>query len=144
MSATFFEATATTVGVELGSERREDRALVVRHRVFTDIVRCQDDRVAGVNRPDMDLDIDTDTMCGPVSGRFVLRPDRVDGHWEGEVKGDLKGGVVTACGLGSGRGALAGAPIRVDFQQVEKLDDPPETDDPLAFYTMSGMIVSPP
>lgn len=143
MTAKLFKASAVTTEVEFGTEQQCAGRLIVKNRVFTDVVRSSDSLIAGTNFPDMNLDIDLETMSGKVHGTFVWQTETVDGQWEGEIVGELSDGLVKAYGLGKGTGTLDGALLRVDFQQVNELGDPPEIDEPLALYEMSGIIVMP-
>lgn len=139
---TLFAATATTCNVAPGEETTgSDGAVHIRRRVFTDIVACPDQRVAGVNTPTLDLDINPADGSGALEGRFVLRPERVDGSWEGDLKGQIRGGMVSASGLARGTGTLAGTVMRVDFRQLKELSGPSPCPNPLAFFAMEGMIL---
>ena len=74
-------------------------------------------------------------------GTFALRSTSGDGVWEGELEGQLNGGVVTAFGAAKGKGAFDGAILRVDFRQVSERSGPYPCDAPKAFFDMEGFIL---
>jgi hypothetical protein len=115
--------------------------LHIRNRVFSDIVECQDDRIAGTNEPVLDIDIDTKTGVAELQGRFNLVPSAKSGSWQGEVRGHISGGLVTALGIATGTGAMEGAVLQVNFRQVTKLSTPAPCADPKAFFEMDGWIL---
>jgi hypothetical protein len=138
---TSFVATATTSEISPGDENTEGGRLRVRNRVFTDIVKSSDARVAGVNKPALDIDLNPVDGTGVLQGGFTLRPGSGSGAWEGRMQGQFRNGMVVATGLARGTGALAGAVMRVDFRQVNELPGPPACANPLAFFEMEGFIL---
>src|SRR5687767_743503 len=95
-----FTATATTCEVAPGTqESGQDGIVHVRNQSFTDIVRSNDQRIAGVNKPVLDLDFNPAAGTGTVRGPFTLQPDKAGGTWEGHMTGEIRNGLVTAKGL---------------------------------------------
>ncbi|MGH9166957.1 MAG: hypothetical protein ACRD02_03870 [Acidimicrobiia bacterium] len=144
MGLTSFTAGATTCGVDPGEEKvSEDGLLLVRNRVFTDIVESSESQVAGTNRVTVSLDLDPEAGTGAVKGTFTLTPKGLEGTWEGELVGSLNG-MISATGLGRGTGDLLGRVIYVSFQQVaEHPTGQPACEDSLAFYEMAGLVLQP-
>jgi hypothetical protein len=137
-----FAATATTCAVAPGSQESGENGIVhVRQQAFTDIVRSRDQRIAGVNKPVLDLDFNPVDGTGTVRGRFTLQPDKAGGAWEGHMTGEIRNGLVTAQGLARGKGSLEGSVMRVDFRQVEKLPGDAPCASPTAFFEMEGSIL---
>jgi len=137
-----FAATATTCEVTPGTEKAGSNGRVqVQNQIFTDIVRSSDTRIAGVNRPILNLEFNPSDGTGSVEGSFVLQPDKAGGTWEGHMKGEIRNGFVSATGLARGRGALQGLVMRVDFRQVEKLSGEAPCKNPSAYFEMEGSIL---
>jgi len=141
MPLTPFTATAATCAIVPGSERTDGGKQHVTGRTFTDVVESRDQRIAGTNRPTLDIIFDPATNEGELRGRFVLQPKAVGGTWEGELGGRLIGGQVTSSGIARGTGALEGAVMRVDFQQVPAYPGTPPCENPFAFFEMKGIIL---
>ncbi len=142
MSLTAFVATATTSDVSPGTEEIDGSGrLQIRDRVFTDIVESNEERIAGINTPALDLDVDPENGTGALRGSFVMTPDAVAGTWEGEVSGVLEGGMVSAGGLARGTGDLAGAIMHIAFQQVAELPGEAPCAEPKAFFKIEGLIL---
>src|SRR4051812_41480828 len=98
-----FVATATTRDISPGSEWVDDQGILhIADRVFTDIVECDDDRVAGINEPALDIELDTATRKGTLKGRFMLASKVAGGFWEGELRGRITDSLVTAAGIAKG------------------------------------------
>jgi len=137
-----FTATATTCEVTPGTEQPGPNGLVqIRNQIFTDVVRSSDSRIAGVNKPVLNLELNPSNGTGSIHGSFVLRPERAGGTWEGHMTGEIRNGLVSARGLARGRGALEGFVMRVDFRQVEKLPGEAPCANPSAFFEMEGSIL---
>ena len=142
MALTTFTATAATCDVVPGTpEDTGDGMLHIRRQVFTDIVESHDPRIAGTNRPILDLDLDQQSGDGELRGSFALKPNGVDGAWEGELQGRFVKGLVISSGIARGTGALAGAVLRVEFRQVAAYPGQPPCESPKAFFEMNGMIL---
>ena len=143
MPLTTFAATAATCDIAPGTtEATGDGMLHIRGRVFTDQVESQEPRLAGTNRPTLDIDFNEQTDDGELRGRFTLTPARVDGTWEGELQGQFVKGFVRSSGLARGTGALEGSVLWVEFQQVAEYPGQPPCENPKAFFTMRGMILA--
>ena len=142
MSLAKFVAAATTCAIDPGSERVEGGLVRISGRTFTEIVESAESRVAGTNRPVLDLEIDPAGGSGVLSGSFRFEPDAFSGAWEGELEGRLERGIVIARGLAHGTDDLAGMLLYVEFRQVPESPTgaPPPCDDPKAFFEMDGMI----
>ena len=137
-----FAATATTCEVAPGTQQSGPDGIVhVRNQTFTDIVRSNDQRVAGINKPVLDLDFNPADGTGTVRGPFTLQLEKAGGAWEGHMTGEIRKGLVTAKGLARGRGSLEGSIMRVDFRQVEKLEGDAPCANPTAFFEMEGSIL---
>ena len=94
-----FMATATTRDISAGSERVDDKGILhIADRVFTDVVECEDDRIAGINEPALDIEVDTATGEAVLKGRFMLASNVKGGFWDGELRGRITDGLVTAPG----------------------------------------------
>ena len=140
MAQTEFTAVGTTCEVDPGTEEMAGPTLQIRGRVFTDFVESDDQRLAGVNKVTLDLDLDPSTGQGTLEGSFVLSPNSVDGAWEGTLSGNLKEGLVTSTGHAMGTGGLDGGHLHVEFQQVAEHPDQPPCEDPQAFFQMWGHV----
>ena len=137
-----FAATATTCEVTPGTEKAGSNGRVqVQNQIFTDIVRSSDTRIAGVNKPVLNLEFNPSDGTGSLEGSFVLQPEKAGGTWEGYMKGEILNGLVKATGLARGRGALEGLVMRVDFQQVEKIPGEAPCKNPSAYFQMEGSIL---
>jgi hypothetical protein len=143
MALTAFTAVATTREIAPGRESMTDGKVRVRERLFTDVVESNDERVAGENKPLLDLDIDPAAGSGTVSGPFTLTPKNGSGTWVGRLTGELAGGMVVASGLARGTGSFEGRTMRIDFQQIPAHPSTSPVDEPKAFFRMSGYILDP-
>ncbi len=142
MTLTMFTATAATCDVAPGTtEATDDGMLHIKRQVFTDLVESQDPRIAGTNRPTLDINLNPESGDGELRGSFTLQPTAVDGTWEGELQGQFIQGFVTSSGIARGTGALAGAVMRVEFQQVASYSGQLPCESPQAFFEMHGMIL---
>ncbi|OGO65649.1 MAG: hypothetical protein A2Z45_11855 [Chloroflexi bacterium RBG_19FT_COMBO_55_16] len=142
MALTVFAATAATCEIVLGTEQPiADGTLKIQGRVFTDRVESQDSRIAGTNVPTLDITINPKSGDGDLQGKFRLKPNTVDGAWEGELQGRFVNGLVTSWGIARGSGALLGSVLRIDFQQVVEYPGKPPCEDPKAFFEMRGLIL---
>jgi hypothetical protein len=137
-----FAATATTCEVTPGAQKPGSNGRVqIQNQAFTDVVQSSDSRVAGVNKPVLNLEFDPSSGTGSIEGSFVLRPERAGGSWEGYMTGEMRNGLVSAKGIARGRGALDGLVMRVDFRQVEKLPGKAPCANPSAYFEMEGSIL---
>jgi hypothetical protein len=143
MRLTPFSAFATTRDIAPGTETVSDGTVRIRERLFTDVVESDSPRIAGINEPLLDLDVDAQAGTGTVQGPFVLKPTDGAGTWEGRLTGKLVNGMVTAWGLARGTGAFEGSVLRVDFQQVAAHPSSPPVAEAKAFFEMSGHILDP-
>ncbi len=142
MALKMFMATAATCNVVPGaSETTGDGMLHIRRQVFTDMVESDDPRIAGTNTPILDIDLDPQNGDGTLRGSFTLKPHGADGTWEGELEGRFVQGMGRSSGIARGAGALAGAVLRVEFQQVAAYPGRPPCENPQAFFEMNGMIL---
>jgi hypothetical protein len=143
MPLTTFLATATTCHVAPGSEVLSAHGVLqIRGRVFTDVIESTEPRVAGTNKPTLDLDFDPSRGEGELRGTFTLSPTQPDGVWEGELSGSVEKGMVRATGLARGAGRLSGAVMHVEFRQMESHPAAPPCADPKAFFAMTGTILT--
>ncbi|MFQ5967959.1 MAG: hypothetical protein ACE5MI_10160 [Acidimicrobiia bacterium] len=140
MSKKEFTAIATTCEIDPGSEEMDGATLRIRNRVFTDIVESDDPRLAGVNKPTLNLDLDPASGQGTLEGEFVLTPQAVEGTWEGSLTGSLEGGLVRARGQASGTGILQGFDLHVEYEQIKEHPGQPPCEDPQAFFQMWGHV----
>jgi hypothetical protein len=144
MPLSTFLATATTCHVAPGSEELSAQGVLrIRGRVFTDVIESAEPRVAGTNKPTLDLDFDPSRGEGELRGTFTLSPTQPGGVWEGELAGSLEGGMVRAAGLARGAGRLTGAVLHVEFRQVPSHPAAPPCAEPKAFFEMTGTILIP-
>ncbi len=142
MAITTFTATAVTCDVVPGApEASDDGMQRIRGQLFSDVVESQDPRIAGVNRPLLDLAFDPESGNGELRGSFVLTPSGLDGAWEGELQGRFVQGFVRSSGIARGVRALAGAVLRIEFEQVPADGRASPCETPKAFFDMSGMIL---
>ena len=142
MAITTFTATAVTCDVVPGApEASDDGMQHIRGQQFFDVVESQEPRIAGVNRPLLDLDFDPESGDGDLRGSFVLTPSGLEGAWEGELQGRFVQGLVRSAGMARGAGALAGAVLQVEFRQVTAYPSQPPCESPKAFFEMNGMIL---
>ena len=142
MAITTFVARAATCDVVPGTtEASPDGLLHIKGRVFTDLVESQDSRVAGTNRPTLDIDLNPESGDGELRGSFALKPDAVGGTWEGALQGRFVRGFVQSSGIARGTGALEGSVMRVEFQQVAAYPGQLPCESPQAFFEMQGMIL---
>jgi hypothetical protein len=138
-----FSAIATTREIAPGSEIVGDDGVVrIKDRIFTDLVESSDPRIAGVNRPHLEIDLNPKTGSGRLAGHFELNVS-AGGVWRGELSGGFEGGMVRATGLATGSGALVGHVIHVTFRQIEKHPGQPPCPEPKAFFEMQGHILTP-
>jgi hypothetical protein len=138
-----FTAFATTREIAPGIETvRDDGVVHVKGRIFTDLVESTDPRLAGINRPELEIEFNPEKGEGRLAGRFELSVT-AGGAWRGELSGGFEGGMVRATGLATGSGALAGRVMQVSFRQVEKHPAQPPCAEPKAFFQMQGHILSP-
>lgn len=143
MSLIPFVATATTCHVEPGTEASVAGGMLqVRGRVFTDTVESAEPLIAGTNRPELDIDLDPARGEGSLRGRFVLTPTAAAGRWEGELAGKLANGLVRATGLARGAGELTGSVLHVEFRQVPAHPSTPPCAAPIAYFEMTGTILT--
>ena len=142
MTIAYFIGHAVTEAVSPGTERsNEDGSVSIRDRAFTDIVVSSEPAIAGRNVPVLNIDLDPSTGTGKLSGRFELRPDALQGAWNGELSGSIENGLVIASGLAVGSMALVNKTLRIDFRQIEKLPFESPCRDPKAFFEINGMIL---
>src|SRR3990172_4258265 len=101
--------------------------------------------VLGTEQPIADgtlkITINPKSGDGDLQGKFRLKPNTVDGAWEGELQGRFVNGLVTSWGIARGSGALLGSVLRIDFQQVVEYPGKPPCEDPKAFFEMRGLIL---
>ena len=102
------------------------------------VVECEDDRIAGINEPALDIEVDTATGEAVLKGRFMLASNVKGGFWDCELRGRITDGLVTAAGLAKGSGTLDGA-IKVDFRQVHQLATPAPCPDPESILRDGGL-----
>lgn len=135
-----FTALATTCAISPGTEKPGANGMLhVRQRTFTDVVVSDDPRIAGTNKPVLDIDIDTGSGTAEIRGTFTLAA--AQGSWSGELLGKITDGMVRASGVARGAGSHQGAVLSVSFHQVAGHSTPPPCATPMAYFEMEGIIL---
>jgi len=144
MTLTRLDAVATTCRIDPGQETQDSSGLHVRGRVFTDRVESADARLDGTNRVTLDLDIKPADGTGTLAGTFELDLTNRAGTWKGQVAGHFEGGMVVAEAIARGAGALDDAVLYVEYRQIGQHPGRPPCAEPLAFFSMRGLMLASP
>ncbi len=143
MALKSFVATAVTCEIIPGTQQVDAEGMVqVEGQLFLDQVESAEVAIAGTNRPLLNLKFSQQSGAGELQGHFTLTPKAVAGTWEGEIEGQMIGGMVRASGLARGTGALEGAVLHIQFQQVATYPGKLPCEEPKAFFAMSGEILT--
>jgi hypothetical protein len=144
MTLTRLDAVATTCRIDPGQETRDSSGLHVRGRVFTDRVESADARLDGTNRVTLDLDINPADGTGTLAGTFELDLANRGGTWKGLVAGHFEGGMVVAEGIARGAGTLDHAVLHVEYRQIAQHPGRAPCAEPLAFFSLRGLMLPSP
>lgn len=134
-------AFATTGEVRPGRQSQHEGRLQIREQGFVDWVESDDERLSGLNRLSLDLDMDPATGNGSVRGSFVFTASSGDGTWEGELVGRIEAGLVHSVGFARGTGAFAGSAVSLAWQQVGGHPSNPPCESPSAFFEMQATML---
>ena len=90
----------------------------LRGRVIIDIIKADDDRVAGYITITQNRNLNLTTYDGTYSSKWSLKPDAYDGTWEGVFTGEIRSAIFSGHGHGKGTGELEGMKLTVEAQET--------------------------
>src|SRR5215218_5668416 len=138
------DAIATTCRIEPGREIQDFSGVHVQGRIFTDRVESSDERLDGTNRVTLDIDFNPAEGAGRLEGSFEFDLTSRAGAWKGRVAGRFEGGLVVAEGIARGAGVLDGAVLHIEYLQIANRPGPTPCTEPLAFFSIRGLMLPSP
>ena len=93
----------------------EGQAMHIRNFIHTNRLVSADDELNGINTTIADGQINLLNGDGLIKGRFSLKPDTINGTWEGTWLSISTKGLNRAWAVGQGKGELSGKTLFLDI-----------------------------